>query len=217
MPASRGSGSLVQVKTKKHRLRLFLYPRGSWRDPVLLLLLVPCWQSSSGGAELHEHDPYTYCPKCAARLELKTQMGEERLTCPQCGWVYYQDPKVACAALLLQGQQVLLVQRTMEPYIGLWSLPAGFVNAFELPEAAVVREAREETGLDVTVLHFFMLLSGREHPRGSDILLVYQVKQVGGVLAAGDDAGAAAWFKLDALPPLAFASTHKILAQAVST
>ena len=143
-------------------------------------------------------------------------MGEERPTCPACGWVHYEDPKVACGALLLQGDKVLLVRRTMEPFQGLWSLPAGFVNAFELPETAVVREMREETGLIVKVENLFTVLSGREHPRGSDIFLVYLVTQVGGVLAADDDAGDAAWFNLDALPPLAFETTRKVLAQAKS-
>ncbi len=162
------------------------------------------------------HPKFTFCPICATPLELKTQMGEERPTCPACGWVHYEDPKVACAALLLQDHQVLLVQRTMEPFIGLWSLPAGFVNAYELPESAVVREVREETGLKVKVGQFFMIHSGRENARGADILLVYQVEQVGGVLSAGDDAGDAAWFDLDSLPPLAFKSTLQILAQAVS-
>jgi ADP-ribose pyrophosphatase YjhB (NUDIX family) len=165
---------------------------------------------------LHNHDPYIFCPKCAARLELQIQAGEERPTCPECGWVQYEDPKVACGALLLQGDQVLLVRRNMVPYTGLWSIPAGFVNAFEIPEDAVRREVREETGLEVEVEQLFAVLSGREHPRGSDIFLVYVVRQFGGVLAAADDADAAAWFKLDALPPLAFDTTRRILAQASS-
>jgi len=143
-------------------------------------------------------------------------MGEERPACPACGWVHYEDPKVACGALLLQDDQVLLVRRTMEPFEGSWSLPAGFVNAFELPETAVAREMLEETGLEVTVEKLFTVLSGREHPRGSDIFLVYIVTQVGGELAAADDAGDAAWFNLDALPPLAFETTRKVLTQVKS-
>ena len=103
----------------------------------------------------------------------------------------------------------------MEPQAGAWSVPAGFVNAHELPEGAVLREVREETGLEVSVNRLIEVLSGREHPRGSDILLVYLVQQVGGELLAGDDAGDAAWFPLDDLPPLAFESTHRILAKAV--
>jgi ADP-ribose pyrophosphatase YjhB (NUDIX family) len=163
---------------------------------------------------LHSHASYTFCPICAARLELKTQMGELHQSCPVCGWVHFEDPKVACAALLIEQDRVLLVQRTMEPFRGLWSLPAGFVNAFERPEDAVIRETLEETGLTVTVDRLFTVLTGREHPRGSDILMVYLVTRSGGTLVAGDDAGEVGWFPLDALPPLAFESTKSILSQA---
>lgn len=99
--------------------------------------------------------------------------------------------------------------------MGAWSVPAGFINARELPEEAVLREVREETGLEAKVIRLVDVLSGREHPRGSDILLVYLVEQVGGELLAGDDAGDAAWFPLDDLPPLAFESTCRILARVV--
>lgn len=107
------------------------------------------------------------------------------------------------------------MRRIMEPHRGLWSLPAGFMNAYELAEDAVVREVREETGLEVRVERLFDLVSGREHPRGADLLLVYLVHQTGGSLAAGDDASEAGWFSPDQLPPLAFASTKKILSCAL--
>ena len=163
------------------------------------------------------HNAFTYCPKCATKLEPKTILGEEHEVCPVCGWTHYEDPKVACLALLVESGRVLLVQRTMLPFIGQWSLPAGFVNAFELPEDAVVREVLEETGLEVQVIRLATVLSGREHPRGADVLLVYQVERVGGDLHAGDDAGDAAWFDLKALPTLAFESTRKILELAIAS
>ena len=141
-------------------------------------------------------------------------MGEERLTCPNCGWVHYEDPKVAAGVLILQEGKVLLVRRIMEPYTGQWSIPAGFVNAYEDPAAAAIRECKEETGLIVELEGLFELLSGREHPRGADILLVYRGHITGGVLSAADDADAAAWFPLKDLPPLAFESTRKVLAAA---
>ncbi len=109
-----------------------------------------------------------------------------------------------------------MVRRSMQPHRGLWSLPAGFMNAHERAEEAVVREVREETGLETRVERFFDLFSGREHPRGADLFLVYLVQQTGGTLAAGDDASEAAWFPLEQLPALAFTSTQKILSAARS-
>jgi 8-oxo-dGTP diphosphatase len=143
-------------------------------------------------------------------------MGESRPTCPNCGWVHYEDPKVAAGVLLIRDHEVLLVRRIMEPFVGSWSIPAGFVNAFEDPQSAAARECLEETGLTVYIDSLFDVLSGREHPRGSDILLVYMGTIRSGILSAADDADAAAWFPLAALPALAFESTRKVLAKARS-
>ncbi len=160
---------------------------------------------------MHTHSPFKFCPKCATPLVLTTQMGELRPTCPVCGWVHYADPKVAAGVLLQRGHEVLLVRRVMEPYLGLWSIPAGFINAYEDPQAAAIRECLEETGLTVVISDLFDVRSGREHPRGADILLVYRAEIQAGQLAAADDADAAEWFDLDALPPLAFENTRKVL------
>lgn len=143
-------------------------------------------------------------------------MAEERPTCPKCGWIHYEDPKVAAGVLLVReteirhSSEVLLVRRVMDPFIGRWSIPAGFVNAFEDPRGAAVRECLEETGLVVQVKDLFDVLYGREHPRGADILLVYRATLTGGNLSAADDADEASWFPLTALPPLAFETTHKV-------
>lgn len=167
----------------------------------------------------HSHSSFKFCPLCASELVLKVQMGEERPTCPNCGWVHYEDPKVAAGVLVLRlgssvrGEEVLLVRRTMEPYIRQWSIPAGFVNAFEDPQAAAVRECREETGLEAHIDSLFQVLYGREHPRGADIFLVYRAEVADGTLIPADDADEAGWFPLSDLPPLAFETTRKIFAK----
>lgn len=160
---------------------------------------------------MHSHESYKFCPRCAAPLEEQLVMGEKRLTCPSCGWVHYEDPKVAAGVLILRGREVLLVRRVMEPHLGAWSIPAGFVNAFEDPAAAALRECAEETGLTAELDGLFDVLTGREHIRGSDIFLVYRAHVLRGVLAAADDAAEVGWFSIDALPKLAFDSTYKVL------
>ena len=139
-------------------------------------------------------------------------MGEVRPTCPECGWVLYEDPKVAAGVVVVDTGRILLVRRVMEPHPRLWSIPAGFVNAFEDPADAAIRECREETGLLVELDGLFEILTGREHPRGADIFLVYRARVVGGSLHAADDADQADWFLLDDLPELAFNSTKKVIA-----
>lgn len=144
-------------------------------------------------------------------------MGEKRPACPSCGWVHYEDPKVAAGVLILRGREVLLVRRTLDPFLGQWSIPAGFVNAFEDPAAAALRECKEETGLTAELDGLFDLIAGREHIRGSDIFLVYRAHIHSGVLQAADDADQVGWFSLDELPQLAFESTRRIMAKARAT
>ena len=140
-------------------------------------------------------------------------MGEVRPTCPNCGWVHYEDPKVAVGVIALDRNKILLVRRVMDPYAGMWSIPAGFVNAYEDPARAALRECLEETGLQAESEGLFDMLTGREHARGADILLIYRVHVTGGELHAADDADRADWFSLDALPELAFNSTKKVIGE----
>lgn len=165
---------------------------------------------------MHNHKPggYKFCPLCATPLRVKEQLGEKRSTCPACGWVHYEDPKVAAGVLIIREREVLLVRRVMDPFMGKWSIPAGFVNAFEDPAEAALRECREETGLTVELDELFDLLTGREHSRGSDILIVYRAHVLSGTLTAADDADQIGWFSLEKLPPLAFGTTDRILTKA---
>jgi ADP-ribose pyrophosphatase YjhB (NUDIX family) len=105
-----------------------------------------------------------------------------------------------------------LVRRANEPFRGLWTLPAGFVNGGEDPAEAAARECLEETGLSVHVTGVVDVIAGREHERGADFIIVYLAKIVSGVLAPADDADAVDWFSHDQLPPLAFKATQKVLA-----
>jgi len=137
--------------------------------------------------------------------------GEMREVCPKCQWIHFIDPKVAAAVLVTQDERVLLVRRAGEPFRGLWTLPAGFVNSGEDPAEAAARECLEETGLRVRVTHVFDIVAGREHPRGADFVIVYQAEVLGGEMAANDDADAVEWFDKNNLPPLAFRATQRVL------
>jgi len=139
------------------------------------------------------------------------RFGKVRPVCPQCGWIHFVDPKVAAAVLVEQDGRVLLVRRVNEPFRGLWTLPAGFVNGGEDPAEAAARECFEETGLSVRVTRVFDIVAGREHPRGADFVIVYRAEVVGGEMKASDDADAVEWFARKDLPPLAFRATQKVL------
>lgn len=152
-----------------------------------------------------------FCPRCGTPVNREERFGKIHPVCPQCGWIYFADPKVAAAVLIEQDGRILLVRRVNEPYRGFWTLPAGFIDAGEDPARAAERECLEETGLSVHVTRVLDVIAGREHDRGADIVIAYRGEIVSGNLSPGDDADAADWFEREELPPLAFTATQKIL------
>ena len=111
--------------------------------------------------------------------------------------------------------QILLILRAQAPYQGKYALPGGFINIEESLEEAALRELFEETGVNNLQLTQIQTFSDPERdPRGRVISTCYgcvlgigdQIK-----IQAGDDASAADWFGLNALPPLAF--DHSLLIQ----
>lgn len=155
-----------------------------------------------------------FCIRCGSGLEFRELFGQERPICPNCGWIFFHDPKVAAGVLVEDDQgRVLLVRRVNEPGRGLWSFPAGFVDAYEDPARAAARECLEETGLVVSITGLLNVIGGREHERGADIVIVYRARITGGALCPGDDADLAEWFPRSGLPPLAFRATRIALDQ----
>lgn len=145
-------------------------------------------------------------------MNYEERFGKIRPVCPNCNWINFDNPKVAAAILLERDGCVLLVRRVNEPFRGLWTLPAGFINAGEEPAEAAARECFEETGLSVRVTRVLDIVPGREHERGADFVIVYAAEVLGGELRPADDADAAEWFSRNQLPPLAFRATRHILA-----
>lgn len=158
-----------------------------------------------------EHSRVKFCPRCGSPVEYQEKFGGVRPVCGKCHYVHFEDPKVAAAVLIEEGSRVLLVQRANEPFRGLWTLPAGFVNSGEDPAKAAARECLEETGLVVRITRVLDVIAGREHERGADFVIVYVAEVISGEMAPADDADAAAWFEKDHLPPLAFDATKKAL------
>jgi ADP-ribose pyrophosphatase YjhB (NUDIX family) len=161
-----------------------------------------------------------YCLNCGAPLAEGVRFGRTRKLCRYCGFVYFREPKVAVAALLSQDGCVLLVRRAAPPRLGFWALPAGYMDADELPEEALAREVAEETGLEVRVLglHAVAPLAGWAERRG--VLLVYRAALADPALAcvndrleAHDDVSEVRWFTAAEIPwdDLAFESTAQFL------
>lgn len=163
--------------------------------------------------------PYRFCPHCSAPLAEGEKFGRVRRFCRYCGFIHFEEPKVAVGGLVTDGSRVVLVRRAVIPRIGYWALPAGYMDADELPEEAVVREIAEETGIAARVLGLWAVapLAGWSRRRG--ILLLYLAEVVMGSPSPSDDASEARWFTPGELPwnDLAFESTAQFLREWVDT
>ncbi len=140
-----------------------------------------------------------FCPQCATLLDSRVRDGRPRPVCPACGWVYYAQRKVCVGAIVVQGNDVLLLRRARPPYAGAWGIPAGYVEADETPSQAAARETHEETGLTVAVGPLLGVYPFDDDPRGAGLLVTYLARPIRGELRAGDE-GEAHWTPLDALP-----------------
>lgn len=139
------------------------------------------------------------------------QVGDKaRRVCPACNYIYFTDPKVGVGVMVLKGNSILLVKRSMQPNRGKWSLPAGYLDYGEDPQVTAEREVQEETGLRVSVTDLVGVYYNAESIEhgGASIFILYQARILGGQLQAGDDADEAGLFGPDELPDLAFDSTH---------
>ena len=120
---------------------------------------------------------------------------------------YPESPLVGVGAVIVQDRRVLLIRRGTAPLLGEWSLPGGVLECGESLRRAAVREAREETGLEVEVVE---MLGVYERVTPGDagltryhfVLIDFLCRPVGGNLKAGSDASEVRWFTREQLPPL---------------
>jgi len=131
----------------------------------------------------------------------------ERLVCDDCGFVYYQNPKIVVGSVVEHERRILLCRRAIPPRIGYWTIPAGYLELHEEAEAGARREAWEEATADIAI---DQLLAVYSIQRISQVQLIYRAGLNARDIAAGPESQEVALFGWDELPwdELAFPSVH---------
>jgi 8-oxo-dGTP diphosphatase len=142
---------------------------------------------------------------------------KKNITCPECAANIetWHNPVPTVDIIICIDQAIVLIERLNPPFG--WALPGGFVDYGENLESAAIREALEETGLEVKNLKQFRAYSDPDRdPRQHTISYVFTAEAVGKP-EAGDDAAAVKLFSIDDLPtPLCF-DHEQILADYIET
>lgn len=149
-----------------------------------------------------------FCPLCGNSMVTQMRFDKPRRSCSECGYVHFTDPKVGVGVLVVKERKVLLIRRAVDPERGKWSIPAGYLDRGEDPKETAVREAKEETGLEVVVNGLVDVYYNPPQQGGASVFILYRANLIGGEVQAGDDADEVGFFGSEELPELAFASTQ---------
>lgn len=102
-----------------------------------------------------------YCSDCGHPVERRTPPGDHvpRYMCTHCGRIHYQNPKIVTGCIPTWGDRLLLCRRAIQPRLGYWTFPAGYLELGETSRTGAEREALEETGVGVEVGDLLAVIS----------------------------------------------------------
>lgn len=160
---------------------------------------VPPWLAAS----------LNFCSRCGSALVFGALPGEdrERLACAACGHVAYVNPRLVVTTLpITDAGEIVLIRRGIEPGMGLWAQPGGFLEVDETVNQGAIRETMEETGLLVAPGEIVGLYTRLE---ASVVTIVFEATIVGGTAAPTPEATEILAFAPEAIPwpEIAFKTT----------
>lgn len=127
-----------------------------------------------------------FCAQCGARVELRIPPGDTlpRHVCTQCATIHYLNPRLVVGCVAQWQGKVLLCRRAIEPRLGLWTLPAGFMENSETTNQAALRETLEEACARIEIDELFALINV---PYISQVHLFYRGQLLDTDFAAGEE------------------------------
>ena len=124
------------------------------------------------------HNPYVYCPKCQSDMQPGAQ-GYNSCSSTTCSFVQYENPTPVVAAVVEYGdRQVVLGHNKLWPKEW-YALITGFVEMYEDPAYTVIREVKEEIGLDGEIISF---IGHYTFKRMNQLIIAYHVKATGEII-----------------------------------
>jgi ADP-ribose pyrophosphatase YjhB (NUDIX family) len=140
-----------------------------------------------------------FCSHCGAPVSQKIPAGDNlpRHVCNECDLIHYHNPKIVAGCIPEWEDQILLCRRAIEPRLGLWTFPAGFMEIGESTEQAAIRETKEEAEADVVItsLHAVMSL-----PHIGQVYLVFRGRLMAPAYDAGSESLEVRLFPLSDIP-----------------
>jgi ADP-ribose pyrophosphatase YjhB (NUDIX family) len=120
-----------------------------------------------------------FCPMCGGALEVRIVAPDhkENKVCTQCGFVYFLGPKLVAGCIIAENDRTLLLRRGLEPSLGKWTYPGGFVDLGETPVRCAIRETLEEVGMTVRDPELLGIYADRKDP--SPIIVVTYLARPG--------------------------------------
>ena len=150
-----------------------------------------------------------FCPYCSEPVVLTIPPDDdrERFVCTQCDAIHYQNPRMIVGCLVTYQSQVMLCRRAIEPRIGLWTLPAGFMENGETAEEGALRETWEEARARPEIQHLHTIYS---IPHINQVYLLYHAVLKTPEFSSGPESLDVKLFALDQIPwdALAFHSVE---------
>ncbi len=157
---------------------------------------------------------YQYCPHCATPFVDKDIHGHTRQVCLACGFIFWQNPVVGVAVIVMDEDRIVLGRRARGIYQGAWCIPCGYVEYDEDVRAAAQREFEEETGLVVRAGEVYAVHSNFHQPAMHSVGIWFRGTVIGGTLRPDDDLEEVAYVSLRCPPDnLAFPTDRLVLAQ----
>lgn len=165
---------------------------------------------SGGGVPHWLARSLNFCTRCGSRLQFGEVEGEDRhrLACRSCAYVFYVNPRLVVTTIpVTDTGDVVLLRRGIEPGLGWWAQPGGFLEVDETVTEAAVRETLEETGLTIQAGQIIGLYTRLE---AAVVVLALEARIIGGAFRVNREALEIRSFPPEEIPwaGIAFNTSH---------